>query len=132
MLDFQKCDEVRISLAKRFDLSDSSGHDDLYPLLMQELFRGNDDLKALEDFYRLDCIEAYQLPEDSTWERIVDTYLKRLDDSLRNLNTESKKALLSNEFNRLQIAKLLQLNKFLATWEDIFFGLEQLGIMVEF
>lgn len=125
-------DLIRIALAEKYNLSDSAGHDDLYPLIMHELFRDNDDLKALENFYRLDCIEVYQLPEDSTWELIVDTYLTSLNDSLRDLNNEDKKTLLSNELNRLQIAKLLQLNKFLATWQDIYFTLEQLGVTAEF
>ena len=110
--------EIRELLAQKLSLTKNSGHDAIYPKILE--IRG-ENLQELEERFRLEACEYFKIDINSSWDDIVFIYLQNIESTLQTLGSkEERRQFLINELRRLQLAKMLQLvNKFTANFEDI-------------
>ncbi len=114
--------QIRTNLIEKLNLHESSGHEAISKNIIK--LRGTN-LEVLEKRFRAECVEYFNL-DNNSWENIAIAYLNNFY-ALLNANQDSQKRnLLINEIRRIQIAKLIQVNKFLASEKEIYSVINEL------
>jgi hypothetical protein len=119
--------QVREELCDVLDLPLGSGHDSISSKLVTDQERSERELIFFEE-----CIELYSLPQGASWVDISDAYYSNIKDRLNELSSDSERRnFLTSELKRFQLAKLLQINKFTASTQEIAQNFLELGINIE-
>lgn len=84
-------------------------------------------LEEIEEKYRQECAQRFGV---QTWNEIAQLYAAQFELSIQHFSWEDQHILREQENRRYELAKFLQLNKFLATKEEILIELARLGINV--